>query len=81
MSADFGIDFIISAGNLCYQIFDRCKNSRGKFKDFSIKARNLRGILRFTADVLRRESLPDEHLASLKDIIDPLIEVLDTIKA
>lgn len=74
MSADFGASSIISACNLCYQIYDRCKSSQGEFKDLSNQARSLRVILKN----IEKQNLTAENLASLKVIVEPLVEKLNT---
>ena len=76
MSVGFGIGDVIAVSNLCLQIYDRCKASRGKFREFSAQALSLRGTLTCIENLWRGQRLTDEERVELEAIALPLSESL-----
>ena len=72
----FGISDVIAVSNLCLQIHDRCKASRGEFKEFSAQALSLRGTLTSIGNSWGGQRLTDEERVELEAIAMPLSESL-----
>ena len=76
MSFGFGIGDIITAGTLCKNIYDRCKNSRGELWDLYIKTFNLHGILITVENGWRKHHLSEEKRSRLAGLVMPISELL-----
>lgn len=76
MSVGFSIGDVIAVSNLCLQIYDRCKASRGEFREFSAQALSLRGTLTSIENLWRGQRLTDEERVELEAIALPLSESL-----
>ena len=81
MGFGFGIGDIITTGTLCMNIYDRCKHSRGEFKDLSIKAFNPHGILSIVENGWRTQNFLEEDRAKLRGLVMPILELLRELES
>ena len=72
----FGIGDVIAVSNLCLQIHDRCRASRGDFKKFSAQTLSLRGTLTSIGNLWGAQRLTDEERLELEALAVPLSESL-----
>ena len=76
MSFGFSIGDIIAVGTRCMNVYNRCKGSRGDFKEFSIKALNMHWILSVVEDGWRAQNLSEGHRMKLEGLGLPVAELL-----
>ena len=81
MSVGFGVGDVVAVSNLCLQIYDRCKASRGEFREFSAQALSLRGTLTSIANLWEGQRLTDEERVELEAIALPLSESLRKLES
>ena len=81
MSVGFGIGDVIAVSNLCLQFYDRCKASRGEFREFSAQTLSLRGTLTSIENLWRGQRLTDEERVELEAIALPLSESLRKLES
>ncbi len=74
MSLDFGTGQILTAIQLCYQVYARCQSSRGEFKSLSIQTHTIREILQIIES--RRSNMTAQNYATLQPIVDRLVQLL-----
>jgi hypothetical protein len=74
MSLDFGAGQIFTAIQLCYQVYDRCQSSRGEFRSLAIQTHTIREILQIIES--RRSNITAQNYATLKPIVDRLVQLL-----
>ena len=76
MSFGFSVGDVIAVGTLCQKIYSRCDSARGEFKDLSIKAFNLHGILTTIENGWRAQNLSEEDRVQLRGLVMPISELL-----
>jgi hypothetical protein len=80
MSFGYSVGDFLSVAATCWQVYKKCKDSSGEFKDMAVEVSCLHSVLKETEEVLSEENLSDQQQARLKPLKDGVLDVLKELE-
>ena len=65
MSFGFGVGDFVTVGQLCWNVYKKCKDSPGNYADLSTEVGNLHNVIKETDELLSQQQLTTDEKAKL----------------
>lgn len=80
MSFGYGVGDVLSVAAICWQVYKKCKDSSGEFKDVAVEVSCLHSVLKETEEVLSEENLDSQQQDRLKPLKNGVLDLLKELE-